>query len=43
MYIFHETTYNCIIEVGFCDIRNNQGRGKCKCNQMVEQKINSEV
>ena len=28
--IFHEAMYNkTIIEFGFCDIRNNQGLGKC--------------
>ena len=30
LYIFHKTMYNkTIIEFGFCDIRNNQGLGKC--------------
>ena len=30
MYLFHKTMYNkTIIEFGFCDIRNNQGLGKC--------------
>ena len=30
LYIFPKTIYNkTIIGWGFCDIRNNQGRGKC--------------
>ena len=30
LYIFHKTMYNkTVIEFGFCDIQNNQGRGKC--------------
>ena len=30
LYIYHKTMYNkTIIEFGFCDIRNNQGLGKC--------------
>ena len=30
VFIFFKTVYNkWIITLGFCDIRNNQGRGKC--------------
>ena len=34
LVIFFKIMYNkTIIRFGFCDVRNNQGRGTCKCYQ----------